>query len=557
MKEPRFLLEGAAAASLDRIRKDWESAPEKMKMVFSYLEEHLFEKDLDVSRMKRDCGIADNSFSIFFADVTGQGPHAYIVERRIETAAALLRDTTLRAHDITKSIGFSYGPVLTRNFKNVYGMTPRAFRTGVREIFAKAGCSTTGFPSVRELRIALIRGLESEETRELIFLIKEHNALENEPPSETADQELHDPSVTREESFRIERAWKVLRERPWTDQRDMIKNCLTFATPAFSRSLLKRSIPEGRGNRILGVHLAELALECIKMTEQAIGKDLFQLRAHGWVWLGNARCLAHDFSGAESAFSYAANYLDRENEETLVLGEYYNLKSKLRFCQGRLDEALTLHDRALSIFRAKGAPKDLANSLINGAQIYERAGRDDESIPHLKEAIHLLKDQSEPYLEFAAYFNLTNAYIKTEALENAEKMLPWVYELREKANPGEVSLYHIHWLEGRLSGVLGQFSSAACRYQAARDGFLEVGQNIHAALVSLDFALHCWKHGRLDQVRELTLGVIPLLGAIRFHEEAVAGLKLLQSAIENRALTQAVIKKVKEYLEKVRLDTWT
>ncbi len=92
--------------------------------------------------------------------------------------------------------------------------------------------------------------------------------------------------------------------------------------------------------------------------------------------------------------------------------------------------------------------------------------------------------------------------------------------------------------------------------QAARDGFLKVGQNIQAALVSLDFALHCWKHGRLTQVRELILGIIPLLEAIQFHEEAAAGLKLLQSAIENDAMTQTVLKEVREYLERIRLDTW-
>ncbi len=556
-REYRLLLERAATASLDRIRRDGEKAPGKLKMLFPYLEEHLFDRPLDVNQMRRDCEIRDNSFSLVFEEVTGQHPHAYIVEQRVETAAALLRDTALRIVTISKLTGFSHHVVLTRNFKAFYGITPQAFREGGKKIFAEAGCRTAGFPSVGELRTALIHGLESEQVRELTLRIRQHNARESTLPSLPKCQEPQEPFLTKEKRLKAEEAWEVLRERPWADQLNIIRNCQTFSTPEFCRFLLKKSIPEGRNNRELGVHIAELALECLKLTEHALGKDLFHLRAQGWVWLGNARRLADDLNGAEAAFSIAGSYLEKERMESLVHAEYYREQSRLRLWQGRAEEACTLHGRALPLFRQMGTPKDIAASLIEGAYAYERTGNDEKSIAHLREALQLLNGETDPYLEFAACFNLTSAYIRIGAIEEAKMMLPRVRVLRESAHAEEASLHFLQWLEGRLTEHLGEFSAAEGLYEAARAGFLKLGQTINAALVSLDFALHCWEQDRLTEVRELTLGIIPLLEAIQFHQEAAAGLKLLQSAIEKSELTREVLQETRDYLEGIRFEPWS
>jgi len=555
-EEDRLLLEQAATASLDRIRRDGEKAPERLKKLFDYLEENIFDKRLDVNQMKRDCKMRNNSVSIFFGEVTGQPPHAYIVERRVDTAAALLRDSALRIRIITELTGFSGHPIFTRNFKTFYGMTPQAFRVGVKKIFAKAGCWTAGFPSVEELRTVITHGLESEEAKRLTSRIKWHNTLESPLPYATTSQEPQEPFLIREEKTKVEEAWEVLREKQWSDQLEIVRNCQTFSTPAFFHFLRKKSVPEGRDNRQLGVHMAELAVECLEVTERVIGENLFQLRAQGWAWTGNARRLAGDLAGAEAAFSIAEAYLEKLKEETLVHAEYYGLKSTLRLWQGRLDEASSLHDRALPIFRAAGTLRDIAASLIEGAYTYGRAGEDEKSIAYSEEALDLLSGHAEPYLEFAACFNLTNACVKVGAFEKAKELLPRARELRDAAHLGEVSLYFLQWVEARLIDSLGECGSAADRYQAARDGFLKLGQNIHAALVSLDFALYHWKQDSFAQVREITLGIIPLLEAIQFHEEAVAGLKLLKSAIEKDALTHTVLQEVREYLERIRMEPW-
>ncbi|MCP4656153.1 MAG: helix-turn-helix domain-containing protein [bacterium] len=562
----RLLLERAATASMERIRRDGERAPEKMRPLFPYLEKQIFERELDVNRMRRDCAIRDNSLSIFFSDVTGQTPSAYIVARRVETAAAMLRDTDLRIWIVSKLVGFSYQVVLTRNFKVCYGLTPQAFRTGTRKIFTKAGSRTVGFPSVEELRSALAHGPESAEATALVRRIKRHSippcALPPAPAPAPRRQEAEKPLTLfftegELERFKIQSVWEELQERSWPDQREMVRNGLAFSTPVFFHFLRKKSIPEGRDNRRFGVHLAELALDCLRVTEQVIGKDLFDLRAQGWAWTGNARRLADDLDGAEAAFSSARTYLETRGSESLVHAEYFGMKSALRLWQRRLDEASELNHRALTIFRAMGTPKEIATYLITGAYTHQRAGKDEQSIEYYEEALRLLSTQVEPYLEFAACFNLTNAYTKIGALGKAKEMLPRARELRAAADSGEESLHFLQWVEARLVDGLGDLKSAADGYQVARAGFLRIGKNIEAALVSLDFALHCWKQGRLSQVRDLTFKIIPLLEAVQYHTEVAAALKLLRFAIEKKAVTQKVLQDVREHLDRDRFDPWT
>ncbi|MCP4655544.1 MAG: helix-turn-helix transcriptional regulator [bacterium] len=515
----RLLLERAARASLERIRRDGEKAPEKIGELFPYLEQHLFERALDVNRMRRDCGKRDNSVSSFFADVTGLGPHAYIVARRLETAAVLLRDTDLQVRIISKLVGFSKPGLLTQHFKACHVMTPRDFR-----LRAKRNIPVGASPT----------------------------PARSQTPQKPFTFEIFSLAGEDLERIKVEGLWEELREKPWAEQRDMIRHRLAFSTPVFFHFLRKKSIPEGRDNRKYGVHLAELALECLRVTEQVIGKELFDLRAQGWAWAGNARRLADELSRAEAAFSIAATYLDLGEEESLVHAEFYGLKSTLRLWQGRLDESTTLHGRALRIFRTAGTERDIAASLIEGAYTYGRAGKDKESIAYSREALQLLGRQAEPYLEFAASYNLSTAYVKSGAPEKAKEILPRLCDLREAAHAGRASLHFLQWLEGRVMDELGDFASAAGRYQTAREGFLKLNQNVHGALVSLDFALHCWKQAKPAQVRELTLGIIPLLEAIQFHEEAAAGLKLLQSAIEKDALTQKLLQDVRDHLEGIR-----
>ncbi|MCP4603198.1 MAG: hypothetical protein GY847_22235, partial [Proteobacteria bacterium] len=188
---------------------------------------------------------------------------------------------------------------------------------------------------------ALIRELES------IYLVRAKLLAQTKP---TLPQSI---ALDREEREMIEMhvAWEAIRDLSWSEQRELIWDRLQHSTPLFFHFLREKSISEGREDRMRGVQLAELALESLAVTEQISGRNAGSLRAQGLAWLGNARRLAFDFPGAEKAFSDAEAFLPDDNDEPLIVAEFYELKAALRLWQRCFSEALALSGSALPIFR--------------------------------------------------------------------------------------------------------------------------------------------------------------------------------------------------------------
>jgi AraC family transcriptional regulator len=60
----------------------------------------------------------------------GQAPHRYVLDRRVERAKALLRDTETSVVDIALETGFSSQSHLSAWFTRLVGTTPAAYRRG-------------------------------------------------------------------------------------------------------------------------------------------------------------------------------------------------------------------------------------------------------------------------------------------------------------------------------------------------------------------------------------------------------------------------------------------
>ncbi len=510
MKEQdhRLILEQASRASIERIRLDGEKAPERLKILFAYLDQHIFEKGLDVNQMKRACRKRDNSISSFFAEVTGLGPYAYMVARRVETAAALLRDTNLSIRIISQLVGFTKPGLLTQRFKVQHGMTPREFRLDMnRSVSARA---------------------LSAAAKDYAF------------------------SVGDLETIKVEGLWDALREKPLAEQRDIIRHSLALPTPALFHFLRKKSTSEGRDNRRLGVEFSELAIESLRVTEHIIGRDLFDLRLQGWAWVGNSRRLAYDLVGAEEAFSIAERYL-QSDEGSLICAEFYQLKTALRRWQRRFSEALELHKRSLPIFLARGDVRQVTEALLERAFIFEQTGEPEVCIPYLQRSLGVLENKDEPYLEFVVWFNLATAYAKAERYHEANQAMPTIRKLSAGAGSQTVS-YHLEWLEGCIEEGLGNVDSAEARYLEAKRGFPTVGHTVHSVLVTIDLALLYLKTQRLPDVQTIVVEVVPILEGMRFHGEAAVCLRMLQTAINRAQLDLATLREIRTRLDQIPLD---
>src|SRR4051794_22378042 len=83
---------------------------------------------LGVDDMARAAGLSRAHFSRQFRRAFGEPPHAYLLTRRLERAAALLRNTDHSVADICFSVGLQSVGSFTTSFSRTYGASPTAYR---------------------------------------------------------------------------------------------------------------------------------------------------------------------------------------------------------------------------------------------------------------------------------------------------------------------------------------------------------------------------------------------------------------------------------------------
>jgi AraC-like DNA-binding protein len=83
---------------------------------------------LDVNALARAAGLSRAHFSREFRRAFGEPPHAYLLTRRLERAAALLRSTDRSVADICFSVGLQSVGSFTTSFTRTYGVSPTAYR---------------------------------------------------------------------------------------------------------------------------------------------------------------------------------------------------------------------------------------------------------------------------------------------------------------------------------------------------------------------------------------------------------------------------------------------
>jgi len=83
---------------------------------------------LGVDDLASAAGLSRAHFSREFRRAFGESPHAYLLTRRLERAASLLRTTDRTVADICFSVGLRSVGSFTTSFTRSYGMSPTAYR---------------------------------------------------------------------------------------------------------------------------------------------------------------------------------------------------------------------------------------------------------------------------------------------------------------------------------------------------------------------------------------------------------------------------------------------
>src|SRR4051794_11182336 len=83
---------------------------------------------LTVSDLACVAGLSPAHFSREFRRVFGESPHRYLLTRRLERAAALLRNTDRSVTEICFAVGLTSVGSFTTSFRRAYGTTPLGYR---------------------------------------------------------------------------------------------------------------------------------------------------------------------------------------------------------------------------------------------------------------------------------------------------------------------------------------------------------------------------------------------------------------------------------------------
>lgn len=87
-----------------------------------------YAEPLGVDDLAAAAGLSRAHFSRAFKQAFGESPHAYLLTRRLERAAGLLRHTDRSVADICLSVGLQSVGSFTTSFGRTYGLSPTAYR---------------------------------------------------------------------------------------------------------------------------------------------------------------------------------------------------------------------------------------------------------------------------------------------------------------------------------------------------------------------------------------------------------------------------------------------
>ena len=92
------------------------------------LADRRYAEAIGVEQMAAAAGLSRAHFSREFSRTFGESPKAYLMTRRLERAAALLRNTDWSVSDVCLDVGLVGLGSFTTSFKRHFGKTPTEYR---------------------------------------------------------------------------------------------------------------------------------------------------------------------------------------------------------------------------------------------------------------------------------------------------------------------------------------------------------------------------------------------------------------------------------------------
>ncbi|NES93747.1 MAG: helix-turn-helix transcriptional regulator [Desertifilum sp. SIO1I2] len=95
--------------------------------ILNYIQEHL-DRDIKLADLSNQLGISQFHFIDLFKQSVGTTPYQYLLQQRIERAKQLLKEGDRSIIDIALLCGFNSHSHLSKQFRQLTGITPKQYR---------------------------------------------------------------------------------------------------------------------------------------------------------------------------------------------------------------------------------------------------------------------------------------------------------------------------------------------------------------------------------------------------------------------------------------------
>ncbi|NMG08009.1 AraC family transcriptional regulator [Brasilonema sp. UFV-L1] len=103
-------------------------AKNKLQLAIDYINAHL-DQDIKLADIAELLGVSHYYFCHLFKQSVGMTPHKYLIQQRIERAKVLLKNQEFSIAEVALECGFTDQSHLTKHFKRLVGLTPKAMRS--------------------------------------------------------------------------------------------------------------------------------------------------------------------------------------------------------------------------------------------------------------------------------------------------------------------------------------------------------------------------------------------------------------------------------------------
>lgn len=543
----------AALPALERVRRDRERVSDRAVPILAFIEEWLFDVDLDL-RLSRQIEALPQYVVQEFCVELGLRPLEYVRERRVDVAERLLRTTRWPVYQVAAELGFRNTKQLQYAFKTRTGRSPSEVRPEPSEADEPRKSGRDPKHSALLEVQGVIGALEPQAMVALVQRLRSlAPSMKRREPSRPLF-ELSMPGYEREREL-AESVWRAAGALPTRHLRHLLCRRLRFQSPALFRLLGEKGREIGRRDRKRGVAMVGLGVEVLEANAEAFGESVHDLLTVGWSWTSNQRRLQLDWPGSEEALGFARQEWEtpRASRDPLAEAEFRFWEGTLRLYQRRFDEALEALNRAIELSRGSTNRELFVQSLVQRTELSRHIDDPESAAKDLREASEYIKVQENPFLMLSIYTNLIALYMRLGRLEETSGVFRKAEDL-SRAIDNRLVEAQLLWLKGLVLKRRSEIDSAESLLREAYDLLVEQNEMAHASVAALDLMELYIDSGRASVARDLVYQTISILESLKLHRETLTAIKLLRSAAETGVLNLTVIESVRSKLRYLKRD---